>query len=583
MTNHLSLYPLSNVMVVLSADPKLIETVTQKMHASRDVEHVTRGVNFVVGRTDLPGRPSPPFVTSSGSVWFAEGHPEEPGKAKTCFDAAVDPSARISSLPGDAGFVAIHNDSVTVVRSRCGRVPWYTWRSPSGQQSTVVVSTRNVWIPKLLPLAFEPDPIAHVGAGGDGVFPDRRGYWKGTHVVRAGHRSTGTLGQDFVENCYWDPTQSTPERPVGPTRVGEAAHELRELLGTVLAADLDPAGNNLIGLSGGVDSSCLASLATHQLGIPLAALTLSLHGGSPAAVKEAHYVKSIRDHVQPTRLWDICFSELEGVERCRDVTPLGIPIPHPTLQSLPAINREHQYTVVTGGELADDFFAGPQHIMFDWADAAGPRSVLRAMASPVRSIGRRDLIHIGARNIRRAINRRMGNVSYLSEPSSIFSTKLRAEYLTWRDRVQRETFVYDRPYGGVRIALFEMDVWLAQNWEVCSELGIRRSVPFMDRRVVELACSLHPTDHAMPAKRLLRDGFAGLVPDLNLHRTGKGGSFEGTNEPAAATVTVRSDLAEWLDPAVVIQNEKNQAQLPLDLAWYFEVFANGSTPIAIDS
>ena len=48
------------------------------------------------------------------------------------------------------------------------------------------------------------------------------------------------------------------------------------------------------------------------------------------------------------------------------------------------------------------------------------------------------------------------------------------------------------------------DGWVAQNWEVCSELGIRRSLPFYTRAMIELAYSCYLLEHAMPPKNPMK-------------------------------------------------------------------------------
>ena len=93
----------------------------------------------------------------------------------------------------------------------------------------------------------------------------------------------------------------------------------------------------------------------------------------------------------------------------------------------------------------------------------------------------------------------------------------------------------------------QADGWVAQNWEVCSELGVRRSLPFYCRDVIELAFSCSPLELAMPPKNLLRHGFRSDVPPLNLERTDKGSWTEaetvswGSQIPDRLAGIVRSD------------------------------------------
>ena len=61
------------------------------------------------------------------------------------------------------------------------------------------------------------------------------------------------------------------------------------------------------------------------------------------------------------------------------------------------------------------------------------------------------------------------------------------------------------------------------NWEVCSALGIRRSLPFFNREALELAFECHPTELYGPGtKKLLRAALRDDVPAKNLLRPDKG-------------------------------------------------------------
>jgi hypothetical protein len=62
------------------------------------------------------------------------------------------------------------------------------------------------------------------------------------------------------------------------------------------------------------------------------------------------------------------------------------------------------------------------------------------------------------------------------------------------------------------------------NWEVASALGIRRSFPFFNRDVLELAFQCHPAELIGPDyKKLLRAALRDDVPERNLNRQDKGG------------------------------------------------------------
>jgi hypothetical protein len=63
------------------------------------------------------------------------------------------------------------------------------------------------------------------------------------------------------------------------------------------------------------------------------------------------------------------------------------------------------------------------------------------------------------------------------------------------------------------------------NWEVTSLVGVRRSIPFVTRAILELAFSCHPTEFIGPrqvTKKILRRALVNDVPARNLQRPEKG-------------------------------------------------------------
>ena len=86
------------------------------------------------------------------------------------------------------------------------------------------------------------------------------------------------------------------------------------------------------------------------------------------------------------------------------------------------------------------------------------------------------------------------------------------------------------------------------NWEAASALGVRRSFPFFNREVLELAFECHPAELVGPGtKKLLRTALRRDVPARNLDRPDKGhwGTYlEGAQIPWAER------LPEGLEPVV---------------------------------
>ena len=67
------------------------------------------------------------------------------------------------------------------------------------------------------------------------------------------------------------------------------------------------------------------------------------------------------------------------------------------------------------------------------------------------------------------------------------------------------------------------DGWVAMNWEATSFLGVRRSLPFYNREIIELAFELDPLEWGLPGdKKVERAALRDDVPPHNLDRPDKG-------------------------------------------------------------
>jgi hypothetical protein len=133
--------------------------------------------------------------------------------------------------------------------------------------------------------------------------------------------------------------------------------------------------------------------------------------------------------------------------------------------------------------------------------------------------------------------------------------ELRDEYRGWIATRQRAAA--DEPAARRSLALrAEADGFVAMNWEAASALGVRRSFPFFNRAVLELAFECHPSELVGPGtKKLLRTALAADVPRENLFRPDKGewGDYlqgaqfaSPTRLPASLAAVVRP---EWYPQA----------------------------------
>lgn len=110
------------------------------------------------------------------------------------------------------------------------------------------------------------------------------------------------------------------------------------------------------------------------------------------------------------------------------------------------------------------------------------------------------------------------------KPLDFFHPAVREEYRSWWE-ARRQEFIGDAdPWRYLALESTALDGFVAMNWEACSALGIRRSLPFFNREVLELAFECHPAELYGPGtKKLLRNALRADVPEKNLQRPDKGG------------------------------------------------------------
>ncbi|MEX2459224.1 MAG: hypothetical protein WD770_09590, partial [Actinomycetota bacterium] len=280
----MSLPPLANLLAVRRDAPADADAVERGLREDgRFAEVVRTAPGWVVGIAPLPhGTPDPPGVRAAG-LFFAEGRDvagasTREGAANVARLARERPE-HLAELPGDFTFLAFGPDrGARVVRSAAGRVPVYL--ADGGR----VIGTRLGWVASMLPAGPELDPLGTgVWLTGLPVFPDGRSPVRGVEVLPRG--ALARIDESGIHRAtYWDPRPDRLQAPT-ETRFREHAERLRSTLLATLSAELDPAGGNLLSLSGGIDSSSLLGLAGGTLGLPVSAISLVPASGPKVEVE----------------------------------------------------------------------------------------------------------------------------------------------------------------------------------------------------------------------------------------------------------------------------------------------------------
>lgn len=512
------LRPMSNLFAVSHRDAAFLDWIEQNLRRTAEFDLIWRPARaWVAGRAVLPeGEPDSKLVRAEGFVFLEGRDVLERGhgiawldRVMRLTDSAPD---RLHELPGDFGFVRFRPDgTAAAVRSCAGLVPLYVHRSTSG---ALAVGTRLSYFPRFLPGKFEPDPLINVSFNFACTFIDGRTFVEGIRILpRATHSE---LAPDQVPRTviYWDPR---PDEGVVPQPSRDHPIELRRLLVEVLDRDLDRRERNLISLSGGVDSSALAALAAGVVGRQLSSISV-IPAHEPDRTRELSYIDEIVSEFEVHPAFKVEESAQAWSRWATQHCGLPFQASHPVLAELPRVCQQREVRVLFGGEGADDV-CGDWSRYGDWLRHTNALALMRT-ARKTLPFGPRDILRWTKQRTLQAIGRPLRPGP--PELDRWAHPEVEAEFREWLIRRDNALRSDRRPLLDLAL-LVEADGWVPMNWEGTSPLGVRRSLPFFDREVLELAFHCHPSELLGPGpKRLLRIALEDDVPPRNLFRAHTG-------------------------------------------------------------
>jgi asparagine synthetase B (glutamine-hydrolysing) len=533
---------MANLFAVSDPDPGALDRIEERLAASEEFEIVWRPApGWLAAQAPLPESERDEDALRARGLAFVEGRDRLDGGRglewlERVADLADHAPHRLGELPGDFGFIRFRPDGTALaVRSCGGLVPLYLHRMTGGG---LALGTLLNYFPRLLPVGFLPDPLINASwVRTPLIFIDGRTFVAGVSILPRASHTELSPGRAPRTGTYWDPRpdaepQPSPEHP----------RELRRLLLATLSRDLDAKGRNLLMLSGGVDSSSLAALASGTLDRRLSSWSLIPESDPPRA-RELSYIEPTvsRFGIAPAHEREL--SEENDLRWISSPPGLPFQILHPALCDLTHVLAEQEVCVLMSGMFADEV-CGEWQRMNDWVLHTSLRSLLSGRPVP---FGRGDYLIWAKRRLREAVGR--PRIPAMDLPGWA-PPEVAAEYREWRRRHQAALARDHRPVRELA-ARADADAWVAMYWEGASPLGVRPLLPFFNREVLELAFQCHPRELLGPGyKRLLREALRNDVPARNLFRP-DGGTWTGHFTdgtwitdgalPAAARTIVRSD------------------------------------------
>lgn len=526
--------PLANLFAVHDADPAALGDMMLDLQRSAEFARVWRPApGWVAASAPLPGGEPDGEAVKKHQLAFAEGRDvlvERSGKDpaerfREIVELADLNPDRLASLPGDFGFIRFRaGGEATVVRSCGGLVPFYLRQSGD----RFVIATRLGDFVRYLPDEPSLDPLSNaVWASSCSTFPDGRSPLSGVKILARGCFANRE-NEKVTTGRYWDPR---PEKICYPSRAEaeEHARRLREILLEKLQRDLDPEGGNLLTLSGGVDSSSLLALSAGVLGFKVWTWSmLSSKENENAYQHDLSYIEPLRREYGVERYWETFVPKTLAIEFWLKGPRIVFHVLHPALCSLPEVLREAEVKVLFGGEYADNV-CGHSFTVPDWARHTSlfriltdVKSLLREPKDPARWL--RQRLYLLRGNPLLPVPGNLLTASRADEKTvEFFSPQVIEEYQEWYARQKKRLLDDRRPWRYLALDSEIMDSFVTMNWEACSALGVRRSMPFFTREIFELAFSCHPVElYGGGVKKLIRRALVNDVPYRNLFRPDKG-------------------------------------------------------------
>ncbi len=370
---------------------------------------------------------------------------------------------------------------------------------------------------------------------------------------------------------YWSPTFA-PQ----PMERSDAAAELRRILESTvsrqLVADV-PVG---VFLSGGLDSTALAALATQVAGRPATCFTIGFRSEDSALEQssdDARYARVAAEALGAD------FHDIEVSPDIVDLLPkviyhLDEPVADPAAIATYLICEaaRSEVTVLLSGQGADEIFAGYRvHGMSDWADRAGllPKWLRKVTAEPlVRALpslqhaipgAHPGLVLAGHRYLSKMLagvdlppnERYVFYRSYYTDEQlrglyapglsgALADAQAGSEHLAYMREAPAADFLNRELYTDWFTFLPELNLAYCDKMSMAASTEVR--VPFFDNEIVDfmltVPCSLKR--HGRTSKVVLRDAVRDIVPAAIIERRKAGFG-------APIRTWLRRDLREMVD------------------------------------
>ncbi|MGK0446264.1 MAG: asparagine synthase (glutamine-hydrolyzing) [Polaribacter sp.] len=395
-------------------------------------------------------------------------------------------------------------------RDRLGQKPFYYYHNGKSFEFASQLSSIQLHMDDELTISEKS--IAYYLAWGN--VPDPKSIFNEVKKLKAGHKFTFDLNTgDFNTEPYWDIDYKN-ERPYKGS-YEDAKQELSEILkdavSTRLFADV-PVG---VFLSGGVDSSLVAAMATQTSSTKTKTFSVKFN---EKGFDESKYAQQVADHLQTDHNVIECNYD-EGIDLIQDFChyydePFSDSSAIPSM--LLAKHTRKQVTVALSGDGGDESFIG--YHRYNWGKF---RKSIYKVPLPIREMGANVLELVPKYRLKviaKALRYKDQNEVYLNAMTGVDRTYIKSSY-DINDIDELKYLVNDDKNFYERISDFDTKTYL--NWDINTKVdratmafSLEARAPLLDHRVVSFANSL-PTEfkfHNGEMKRILKDVLYESVP-----------------------------------------------------------------------
>ncbi|MFC1462243.1 asparagine synthase (glutamine-hydrolyzing) [Verrucomicrobiota bacterium] len=436
---------------------------------------------------------------------------------------------------------------MVLVRDRMGEKPLYLWERPG--ELFFASELRSLLSSGAVPFELDPgavDLFFHYN-----YVPEPRTPVKGVRKLPAAHILTVDVdGWDVREQCYWRMEHAAPLSGDPVELIREELDRVTEL---VIRADV-PVG---VALSGGLDSSVIASLAREKYSDTMHAFCVG-YTGRPAC-DERQDAKEFADHLgMPFHEAELSTSELVSVfpELCHhsddpiaDVSGFGY-------YAVSRLAREHNVPVILQGQGGDELFwgyawvcnalrdaqlknrlvsgdwkAAAHYLWPQWPDGLRKGQLWRWMTgvAGVRTGWRTYTRHRGEPREKLPFYDFFPEFASTSDYSDVFYGPAMQGQVAIDNAYQ--IFMVDQPWPDVDVLLtrlicqtYLLENGIAQGDRMSMASSIELRLPLVDYRFVETVVGLRKaqSDQSLPPKAWFRQAVSEDVPPWVMGRRKRG-------------------------------------------------------------